>query len=214
MAELRRVSLATGSPDEGVRRSGLSGVLQISARKSRVPGCYWLLTARHRGTCVILPLLKALICSPRMRVLARHSVIEYAALLMLMCATCIGQDAAVSASCPVQASVAGTNIPLLSGEHIVIWFQNQSSKTVLRSHFEVALLDGANNRYPASGNYVADSPVNANQAGVVIEPTQNEVKHLGQGWRSIRGMEVRVTDVLLTVAAGSHLTAPLASTRF
>jgi hypothetical protein len=160
--------------------------------------CRWLPTATPRGTCVILPLLKALICSPRMRVLARQSSIKYAALLMLMCATCIGQDAAVSASCPVQASVAGTNIPLLSGEHIVIWFQNQSSKTVLRSHFEVALIDGANSRYPASGNYVADSPVNANQAGVVIEPAQNEAKHLGQGWRSIRGMEVRVTEVLFT----------------
>jgi hypothetical protein len=133
-----------------------------------------------------------------MRVLAGQSVIKYAALLMLMCATCIGQDAVGAALCPVQAAVAGTNIPLLSGDHIVIWFQNQSSKTVLRSQFEVSLLDGASNRYAASQNYASDSSVNANQAGVVIEPAQNEAKHLGQRWRNIRGIQVRVTDVLFT----------------
>src|SRR5712672_4464078 len=130
-----------------------------------------------------------------MRVLAGQSFIKYAALLMLMCATCIGQDAVAPASCPVQAAVAGTNIPLLSGDHIVIWFQNQSSKTVLRAQFEVSLIDGARNRYPASENYASDSSVNGNQAGVVIEPAQNEAKHLGQRWRNIRGIEVRVTDV-------------------
>ena len=133
-----------------------------------------------------------------MRVLAGQSFIKYPALLVLMFAICIGQDAIASTSCPVQASVAGTNIPLLSGEHIVIWFQNQSSKTLLSAQFEVFLTDGSNNRYPASENYVAGSSVNANQAGLVIEPAQNEAKHLGQRWRSIRGMEVRVTDVTFT----------------
>jgi hypothetical protein len=131
-----------------------------------------------------------------MRVLTGRSLILYAAFLLLLCAVCVGQDTVASTSCPVHVSVAGTNIPLLSGDHIVIWFQNQSSKTVLRAQFEVSLIDGANNRYPASENYASDSSVNASQAGVVIEPAQNEAQHLGQRWRNIRGIEVRVTDVL------------------
>jgi len=108
----------------------------------------------------------------------------------------MGQDTGTPAPCPLKATVAGTNVPLPGGEHMVVWFENQSGKTVLRAQFELSLVDSANNRYPASEAYMADSPVNANQAGLMIAPAQNEAGHFGQRWRSIRGMEVRVTNVL------------------
>jgi len=85
-------------------------------------------------------------------------------------------------------------------EHIVIWFSNLGTKSIRGVQFELFMLDGVGNRYPASQRYVAtaDFPpfIKPNTGDVVDYPTDAEKQHFGADWQNIAGVEVRVTRVM------------------
>ena len=120
-----------------------------------------------------------------------------ASVLFLAAATCVAQDKTRDASCPIAVTVAGTDVPLRSGEHVVLWFSNQSSKTVFQVQFNVAFVSSTN-RYPNSGNYFFESEVHAGGGGVVVHPAADEAARLGATWRDIRGLEAQPTRVLFS----------------
>lgn len=115
------------------------------------------------------------------------------ALLVMACATCVGQ-VSVPQGCPLKITVGGTNVPFNNGEHIVVWFENQSGKTVSRAEFDLALIDGANQRHPAKQAYAMESAVRPSQAGLMMEPAANEARQFSN-WKSFRGMDVGVRGV-------------------
>ncbi len=99
-------------------------------------------------------------------------------------------------SCPVMPSLASSRLPSDQGDHIVIWYQNQSNKTIRGAHFELFMLDGVANRYAAYGPYIAEGEVKPQNADFVTYPTKREEDRLGDAWSLIKGVEVRVTRVL------------------
>ena len=99
-------------------------------------------------------------------------------------------------SCPVMPSLASSRLPSGEGDHVVIWFWNQSNKTIRGAQFELFMLDAVANRYAAYGPYIAEGEVKPQNGDVVIYPTKREEEHLGDAWSLIKGMEVRVTRVL------------------
>jgi hypothetical protein len=101
------------------------------------------------------------------------------------------------ASCPVLASLASSKLSSSDGEHLVIWFFNQSAKPVRGVQFQLFMLDAVGNRYPASQRYIATTGTTKPQEGdVVIYSTDDEKKYFGERWALIEGVEVRVTRVM------------------
>ena len=123
---------------------------------------------------------------------------RYIALVVALCAACAAQDISSANSCPVAVSVAGTNIPLQSGNHIVLWFTNQSNKTVARSDFKLFILDSTGYRYPASQSYIARWETAPGAGGLVVQSAQLEEKYFGSTWRNMRGVEVEVSRVIFS----------------
>jgi len=117
------------------------------------------------------------------------------ALLVMACATCVGQDSSVPQGCPLKIAVAGTNVPFNNGERIVVWFENQSGKTVSRAHFDLALIDAANQWHASRRSYRVQSAVKPFQAGLMMEPAADEARQLGNG-KGIRGLNVSIRDVI------------------
>ena len=128
---------------------------------------------------------------------------KYLAALIFVCATCMAQDAVSLQGCPLKLAVAGTNVPLQNGEHIVVWFENRSGKTVSGAQFELAMIDGAGRRHPARQEYSAESAVKPDQAGLMMEPASNEARQFSD-WRSVRGLDVRLTQVVFADGARWH----------
>ena len=120
------------------------------------------------------------------------------ALLLLLSAGCVAQNTITSPACPILVSVAGTNIPLQSGNHIVLWFMNQSSKTVSGTQFRLFVLDSAGARYRTSDIYYSAWETTPGAGGLVVKPTKDEEKYFGSSWRNMRGVEVQVSRVLFS----------------
>jgi hypothetical protein len=119
------------------------------------------------------------------------------AVVLLAGATCSAQDKTGDRSCPIAVAVAGTDVPLRSGEHVVLWFSNQSSTTVSQIQFDITFVSSTN-RYPNSGKYLFVSEVPAGGGGVVVHPAADEAARLGSIWRDIRGLEAQPTRVLFS----------------
>jgi hypothetical protein len=99
-------------------------------------------------------------------------------------------------SCPVLPTLASSKQPWSEGgEHIVIWYLNGGRKTARGIQFELFMLDGAGNRYPASQRYIATGELEPRSSDVVDFPTDVEKGKLGSNWASIDGLEVRVTRI-------------------
>jgi hypothetical protein len=104
--------------------------------------------------------------------------------------------------CPVLATLASSKVPSKdkSGDHIVIWFWNQGSKTTHGIEFTLMMLDAAGNKYPAARKYIATGDTNPNNADVVMYSTSEEDKHFGADWNNIEGVEVYVTSIMFADA--------------
>jgi len=126
---------------------------------------------------------------------------RYIALLLLACAICVAQDTS-SSSCPIVVSVAGTDVPMQSGNHIVLWFTNQSSKIVSGTQFKLSVVDNTGLRYPVSDIDYAAWETLPGAGGLVVKPAKDEEKYFGSTWRNMRGVEVQVSRVFF--ADGTH----------
>jgi hypothetical protein len=120
------------------------------------------------------------------------------ALLILLCAACMGQDTASSAECPIMVAVASTDVRLQNVPNVVIWFENQSQKTLERARVELFMVDSGGTRHAASARYLLISQTAPGQTGLAVRPSQQEAEHFGESWRGMRGVEVRVTDAVFT----------------
>lgn len=121
---------------------------------------------------------------------------------LFVCSLCAAQDRSPGAACPLKPTVAGTNVPFRSGEHIVVWFENSGDKNVSRTQLQLTMIDVSGQRHPAARTYVVDSQVKPSEAGLMMESSLSEAQRLGRQWRSVRGVEVQVTDI--TYADGSQ----------
>lgn len=99
-------------------------------------------------------------------------------------------------SCPVLPTLASSKLSSEVGEHIVIWFFNQGSKTTHGIQFELFMLDAVGNRYPASQKYVATGEIKPHSGDVVDYPTDKEREFFGENWAVVEGVEVRVTRIM------------------
>ena len=120
-----------------------------------------------------------------------------AVVLLLAGVTCAAQERIGDASCPIAVAVAGTDVPLQDGEHIVLWFSNRSSKTVSEVQFNVWFVSSTN-RYPNSGNYLFVKDVAPGSGGLIMHPAAHEAARLGSVWREIRGLEAQPMRVLFS----------------
>jgi len=120
---------------------------------------------------------------------------RYLALLVLVSAVCAAQ---VANPCPVVVSVAGTDVPLQNGNHIVLWFTNQSSKIVSGTQFKLSVLDGAGLRYPVSDIYYSAWETLPGAGGLVAKPAKDQEKYFGSTWRNMHGIEVQVSRVFFS----------------
>ena len=124
--------------------------------------------------------------------------IQAAAIVLLFAgASCTAQEKIADSYCPIAVAVAGTDVPLKSGEHVVLWFSNRSSKTVSQIQFDVTFVSSTN-RYPNSGSYLFVSEVAPGSGGLVAHPAADEAARLGSIWRDIRGLEAQPTRVLFS----------------
>jgi hypothetical protein len=123
---------------------------------------------------------------------------KYVALILAICSVCMAQETSSPSSCPVAVAVAGTNIPLQSGNHIVLWFTNQSNKTVAHTEFKLFIVDSAGYRYRASQSYSANWETAPGAGGLVVQSAQIEEKYFGSTWRNMRGVEVQVSRVIFS----------------
>lgn len=120
-----------------------------------------------------------------------------AVVLLLAGATCAGQETIRDSSCPIAVAVAGTDVPLKTGEHVVLWFSNRSSKTVSQVQFDVSFV-GSADQYRGSRSYTFASEVSPGSGGLVAHPAADEAARLGSIWRDIRGLEAQPTSVLFS----------------
>ena len=120
---------------------------------------------------------------------------KHLAALLLVCACCAAQERAAPASCPITVGVAATNVPVQGSNHILIWYKSQSSKTIVRSDFDLALLDGMGHAYSASQSYSVLEKTDPGSGGLLVHSAQDEERHLGRAWSSIRGLEVKIRRV-------------------
>lgn len=140
-----------------------------------------------------------------MRVWGGNSL-KVLACVVFVCSLCAAQDRSSAAACPLRPTVAGTNVPFRSGEHIVVWFENHGDKNVSRTQLQLTMIDASGQRHPAAKAYVVDSQVKPSEAGLMMESSLSEAQHLGPQWRSVRAVEVQVTDI--TFADGSQWHSP------
>jgi hypothetical protein len=120
---------------------------------------------------------------------------KHLALLLLACGLCAAQ-APNPADCPIIVSVAGTDVPLRNGNHIVLWFTNQSSKIVSGTQFKLFVIDSSGFKYSASEIYYSAWKTLPGAGGLVAKPAKDEEKYFGSTWRNMHGLEVQVTRVL------------------
>lgn len=129
--------------------------------------------------------------------------------LLFVCSACAAQDRSPADACPLKPTVAGTNVPFRSGEHIVVWFENRGSKNVSRTQLQLTMIDAFGQRHPALKAYIVDSEVRPSEAGLMMESSLSEAQHLGSRWRSVRGVEVQVTDITFADGSQWHATASI-----
>ncbi|HWY67717.1 MAG TPA: hypothetical protein VNX88_03580 [Terriglobales bacterium] len=122
---------------------------------------------------------------------------KYLALLFLACAVSVAQDRTAS-TCPVLVSVAGTDVPMETGKHIVLWFTNQSSKIVSGTQFKLSAVDSSGLRYSVSDIYYAAWETMPGAGGLVVKSAKDEEKYFGSTWRNMRGVEVQVSRVFFS----------------
>ena len=120
---------------------------------------------------------------------------KYLALLVVVSVVCAAQ---VANPCPVVVSVAGTDVPLQSGNHIVLWFTNQSSKIVSGTQFKLSVLDSAGLRYSVSDIYYSAWETLPGAGGLVAKSAKDEEKYFGSTWRNMRGIEVQASRVFFS----------------
>jgi len=104
--------------------------------------------------------------------------------------------------CPVVATLASSKVPHLdkTGDHIVIWFWNQGSRTTHGVELHLMMLDAAGNRYPASQKYLVTGDEKPKTGDVVAYSTKDEEEHFGAYWNNIEGVEVYVTSIMFADA--------------
>jgi hypothetical protein len=117
-------------------------------------------------------------------------------LVFLIAVCALGAAQNMAPSCPVLVSHASAKVRLQDGYHIVIWFENQGRKTVKQAQLSLVMFDAANNKYPASQNYVVNSEMARGQGGVVLYSADSEAKHFGAAWQEMRGVEVHVAGIV------------------
>ena len=120
---------------------------------------------------------------------------RYLALLFGISSICAAQ---VANPCPVAVTVAGTDVPLHSGKHIVLWFTNQSSKIVSGTQFKLYVLDRVGLRYPSADIYYAAWETIPGAGGLVAKPATDQEKYFGSTWRNMRGLEIQVSRVFFS----------------
>lgn len=98
--------------------------------------------------------------------------------------------------CPVLASLASSKVHNQTGDDIVIWFWNQSTKATHGTEFSLVMLDAAGNRYPASKRYVATGGLKPQSGDIVVFSAKDEEQFFGQTWADIDGIEVHVVSVM------------------
>lgn len=135
------------------------------------------------------------------------------ACVLFVCSLCAAQDRSPAAACPLKPTVAGTNVPFRSGEHIVVWFENHADKNVSRTQLQLTMIDAFGQRHPASKAYIVDSQVRPSEAGLMMESSLSEAQHLGAQWRSVRGIEVQVTDITFADGTQWHSASSLSCGR-
>jgi hypothetical protein len=133
--------------------------------------------------------------------------------LLFVCSACAAQDRTPAAACPLTPTVAGTNVPFRSGEHIVVWFENRGDKKVSRTQLQLTMIDAFGQRHPAAKAYVVDSQVRPSEAGLMMESSLPEAEHLGPQWGSVRGIEVQVTDITFADGTQWHSASSLSCSR-
>ena len=114
---------------------------------------------------------------------------------LLLCVACVAQERIAPTTCPIMIGVAGTNVPIQGSNHILVWYKNQTGKTIVRSDFEIGLFDGAGHRYSAAHGYSVDEKIEPSAGGLLVQSAQDEQKHLGRVWSSVRGLEVTIRRV-------------------
>jgi hypothetical protein len=132
-----------------------------------------------------------------------RSVLVLLVLFYLLATTAEAQKQyAPPSQCPVLATLASSKVPSLdsSGDHIVIWFWNQGSKTTHGVEFQLLMLDAAGNKYPASQKYIATGDEKPNSGDLVMYPTTEEEQHFAADWKNIDGVEVYVTSIMYSDA--------------
>ena len=151
----------------------------------------------------MLPFGTALLCS-KVHACPDGKSMKYLAWLLFACSLCAAQDRPASAACPLKTTVAGTNVPFHNGEHIVVWFENRADRNVSRTELQLTLIDALGQRHRAAKAYIVDSQVKPSEAGLMMESSVLESQHLGSEWRSVRGLEVRVTDITFSDGTRWH----------
>jgi hypothetical protein len=139
---------------------------------------------------------------------------KYLATFLLVCACCAAQERAAPASCPVTVGVAATDVPVQGSNHILIWYKNQSRKTIARSDFDLAFVDAAGHSYPASRNYSVLQKTDVGSGGLLVHSAQEEARHLGRTWLSIRGLEVKIRRVGFSDGTNWEAAGPACSQAF
>lgn len=120
-----------------------------------------------------------------------------AVILLLAGATCAAQETRGDSSCPIAVAVAGTDVPLQSGESVVLWFSNRSSKTVSQVQFDVSFVSSTN-RYPSSTNYTFSNEVPPGSSGWVGDRAADEAGRQSSAWQDVRGLEAQPVSVLFS----------------
>ena len=103
-----------------------------------------------------------------------------------------------AATCPVLPSLASSKVDGGKGVgvHVVIWYFNQSTRTIRGVQFRALMVDAVGNRYPAAITYIAKGEVKPDRGDVVSYETKDEEEHFGERWPLIEGIELHVTRVL------------------
>lgn len=117
------------------------------------------------------------------------------AVIALICAAFGAQNTVAAQNCPLQATVAATNVPLHDGEHLVVWFQNVSNQPIKNAQVQ---LSSSTESLPSS-QYSLASQINSGQAAVLIGTAQ---KGSPEGRNHHGGVQVAISQV--TFADGNQ----------
>lgn len=121
------------------------------------------------------------------------------ALLLVLVFPCTGQSNSFCPAIPTLAAVklGGKGTPTAGAENkTVIWYTNQSSKAIRGVQFQLIMLDGVGNKYPARTLLIATGEVRPQRGDILLVDNTAEQQSLGERWGLIEGVEVQVVRVM------------------